>query len=134
MMYKWILISGASFTLVSVILGAFAAHGLKNRLDEHALSVFQTAVQYQMTHGIALILCGLFAFQIQQLQLLQAQSSSFWLNISAISFIVGIVFFSGSLYGLVLTSQKWLGPITPLGGLLFIVGWIGFIMAVIKQP
>jgi len=127
-MHKWILISGAGFALTSVVLGAFAAHGLKNRLDEYALGVFQTAVQYQMTHGIALILCGLFAFQLQQ-----SQYSLFWLNISAISFIVGIIFFSGSLYGLVLTGQKWLGPVTPLGGLLFIVGWIAFIIAVVKN-
>jgi len=133
-MHKWVLIIGAVFALTSVVLGAFAAHGLKSRLDEYALSVFQTAVQYQMTHGIALILCGLFAFQLQQLQLQQSESSFFWLNISAISFVVGIVFFSGSLYGLVLTGQKWLGPITPLGGLLFIVGWIAFIIAVVKNP
>ena len=128
-MYKWMLISGAGFALTSVVLGAFAAHGLKSRLDEYALGIFQTAAQYQMTHSIALILCGLFAFQLQQ----QSQTNSFWLNISAISFIAGMLFFSGSLYGLALTGQKWLGPITPLGGLLFIVGWISFVMAAVKS-
>lgn len=127
-MHKWMLISGALFTLTSVLLGAFAAHGLKNRLDEYALGVFQTAAQYQMTHGIGLILCGLFVFQLQQ-----NQSSSYWINISAISFTVGIVFFSGSLYGLALTGQKWLGPITPLGGLLFIFGWLSFVIAAVKS-
>ena len=128
-MHKWILISGAMFALTSVILGAFAAHGLKNRLDEYAVSVFQTAAQYQMTHGLGLILVGLFAFQIQQ----QPESNTLWISISAICFVIGILFFSGSLYGLALTGQKWLGPITPLGGLLFIVGWVSFIIAVIKS-
>lgn len=122
------LISGAGFALMSVVLGAFAAHGLKSRLDEYALSIFQTAAQYQMTHSLALIFCGLFAFQLQQ-----SQANPFWLNISAICFAVGILFFSGSLYGLALTGQKWLGPITPLGGLLFIIGWISFAVAVIKN-
>jgi len=128
-MHKWILVSGAMFALTSVILGAFAAHGLKNRLDEYAIGIFQTAAQYQMTHGLGLILIGLFAFQLQQ----QTGPNTLWVNISAISFILGILFFSGSLYGLALTGQKWLGPITPLGGLLFIVGWISFVISVIKN-
>ena len=127
-MHKWIIISGASFALTSVMLGAFAAHGLKNRLDDYALGIFQTAAQYQMTHGLALILCGLFAYQLNQ-----SQTSAFWINISAVCFIIGILFFSGSLYGLALTGQKWLGPITPIGGLLFILGWIGFVVAVVKS-
>ena len=127
-MHKWMLISGAILALTSVLLGAFAAHGLKNRLDEYALGIFQTAAQYQMTHSLGLILCGLFAFQLHQ-----SQSNSLWLNISAVSFIVGIMFFSGSLYGLALTGQKWLGPITPLGGLLLIFAWISFIVAAIKS-
>jgi len=131
-MHKWILICGAGLALLSVILGAFAAHGLKNKLDEYSLNVFQTAVQYQMVHGIALILCGLFAMQLKRLSVQGFDVGYLWVNISAISFIVGILLFSGSLYGLALTSQKWLGPITPLGGLLFIFGWIAFIVAATK--
>ena len=127
-MHKWMLISGALLALTSVLLGAFAAHGLKNRLDEYAIGIFQTAAQYQMTHSIGLILCGIYAFQMQQ-----NPSSSLWLNITALAFIIGIVFFSGSLYGLALTGQKWLGPITPIGGLLFILGWLSFVIAVIKS-
>lgn len=127
-MHKWMLASGAIFALTSVMLGAFAAHGLKNRLDDYALSIFQTAAQYQMTHSIALILCGLFAFQLQQ-----SQQHSFWLNIAAICFGVGILFFSGSLYGLAITGQKWLGPVTPLGGLFFIAGWFSFVVAAFKS-
>ncbi len=127
-MHKWMLLSGALFSLTSVILGAFAAHGLKNKIDETALGIFQTAATYQMTHGLALILCGLFAFQLQS-----NPNASSWINISAICFMVGIVFFSGSLYGLALTGQKWLGPITPLGGLLFIIGWVSFSISVLKS-
>jgi len=128
-MHKWILVSGAMFALTSVIIGAFAAHGLKNRLDEYAIGIVQTAAQYQMTHGLGLILVGLFAFQLQQ----QTEPNTLWVNISAICFVIGILFFSGSLYGLALTGQKWLGPITPLGGLFFIVGWISFVISVIKN-
>ena len=127
-MHKWMLLSGALFSLTSVILGAFAAHGLKNKIDEAAISIFQTAATYQMTHGLALILCGLFAFQLQS-----NPHTSYWINISAICFMVGILFFSGSLYGLALTGQKWLGPITPLGGLLFIIGWVSFSISVLKS-
>ena len=127
-MHKWMLVSGGAFALVSVILGAFAAHGLKSRIDEYSLSVFQTAVQYQVTHGVALILCGVFAWQLQQ-----SQVQSNWLNTASVFFALGIILFSGSLYGLALTGQKWLGPITPLGGLMFIVGWTSFIIAAVKS-
>ena len=128
-MHKWMLVSGAIFSLTSVMLGAFAAHGLKNRLEEYAIGIFQTAAQYQMTHGLGLILVGLFAFQLQQ----QAEPNFLWVKIAAICFTIGILFFSGSLYGLALTGQKWLGPITPIGGVLFIVGWIAFVVAVVKN-
>lgn len=122
------LLSGTFFTLTSVILGAFAAHGLKSRISEYSLNVFQTGTQYQMTHGIALILCGLFAYQLKQ-----TMTDAFWLQVSAICFVTGIVFFSGSLYGLALTSTKWLGPITPIGGLFFIIGWLCFAITVLKS-
>lgn len=129
-MNKWMLLSGALFSLTSVMLGAFAAHGLKNKIDETAIAIFQTAATYQMTHGLALVLCGLFAFQLNSHNI---QNSASWINYAAICFIVGILFFSGSLYGLALTGQKWLGPITPLGGLLFIAGWVCFSIAIIKN-
>ena len=127
-MHKWMMILGSLFAVTSVALGAFAAHGLKSKVDEYALGVFQTAAQYQMTHGIGLILCGLFAFQLKQ-----SNVELTWLKVAAVCFAFGILFFSGSLYGLALTSQKWLGPITPLGGLLFIIGWICFAVSVVKS-
>ena len=98
----------------AVILGAFGAHALKNRLDEYALGVFETAVQYHFYHSLALLAVGIIALQQPQTMLLK---SSGWL------FLLGIVVFSGSLYLLSVTGVRWLGAITPLGGLAFIAGW-----------
>jgi uncharacterized membrane protein YgdD (TMEM256/DUF423 family) len=100
--------------MLSVMLGAFGAHGLKNRLDEYALGVFHTAVQYQFYHCFALLVVGLIALNHPDSPLLR---SSGWL------FILGTVIFSGSLYLLAVTGQRWLGAVTPLGGLAFIAGW-----------
>jgi len=127
-MHQWMLMVGGFFALTSVLLGAFAAHGLKSRLDEYSIGIFQTASQYQMAHGIALILCGLLAFQLKQ-----SQIDTIWIKVAAILFTLGILFFSGSLYGLALTANKWLGPVTPIGGLFFILGWVSFIMAASKS-
>lgn len=128
-MHKWILVSGGTFALLSVIIGAFAAHGLKHRLDEYALGIIQIATQYQMSHALALLMCGIFSFQLKQ----QPTDQLFWLKLSAVCFTFGIIFFSGSLYALAITGQKWLGPITPFGGLLFILGWLSFIINAIKS-
>ena len=126
-MHKWMIITGALFSLTSVVLGAFAAHGLKNILPEVSITVFQTATQYQMFHGIALILCGIFSLQLQQ-----TKTNTYWLNVAAVCFLSGILFFSGSLYGLALSGPGWLGPITPVGGLLFIIGWASLALAAVK--
>lgn len=101
--------------LFSVGLGAFGAHALKNQLDEYALGVFQTAVQYQFYHTLALLAVGLLAIWHPQSGLLRA---------SGLAFIIGIVIFSGSLYILSLTGTRWLGAVTPLGGVCFMAGWI----------
>ena len=98
----------------AVILGAFGAHALKSRLDEYALGVFETAVQYHFYHSLTLLAVGIIALQQPQTMLLK---SSGWL------FLLGIVVFSGSLYLLSVTGVRWLGAITPLGGLAFIAGW-----------
>jgi uncharacterized membrane protein YgdD (TMEM256/DUF423 family) len=128
-MHKWIMIVGVFFSMFSVILGAFAAHALKERLTDYSLNVFQTGVQYQSIHGIALLLCGLFAVQLKY----QSEHTSTWITLAALLFILGIICFSGSLYGLALTSQKWFGPITPIGGVFFILGWICFLVAIVKS-
>lgn len=133
-MHKWILVTGASFSLLSVVLGAFAAHGLKAKLSDYALSVFQTGVQYQSLHGIALLFCGIYAFQLQLSSgQLDQNLATQWLHWTVYLFILGIVFFSGSLYALALTGQKWLGPITPIGGLFFILAWACLIVTFFKQ-
>ena len=105
----------ASFSgMLAVAFGAFGAHALKSRLTEHTLGVYQTAVQYHFYHSLALLAVGVIALSYPQTALLR---SSGWL------FVVGIVIFSGSLYLLSLSGLRWLGAITPLGGLAFIAGW-----------
>jgi uncharacterized membrane protein YgdD (TMEM256/DUF423 family) len=100
--------------MLAVAFGAFGAHALKSRLDEHALGVFQTAVQYHFYHSLALLAVGVIALSQPQTALLRS---------SGYLFIVGIVVFSGSLYLLSMSGLRWLGAITPLGGLAFIAGW-----------
>lgn len=108
----------AFFGLTSVVLGAFAAHGLKAKLAPNLLSAFETGVQYQMYHALALLLVVVLFRQAEQ-------SLYVW---AGIGFTLGIVLFSGSLYALALTGIKWFGPVTPLGGVCFIVGW-GLLLA-----
>jgi uncharacterized membrane protein YgdD (TMEM256/DUF423 family) len=110
----------------AVILGAFAAHTLKKTIPVEMLEAFTTGVHYQLIHSVALILCGLLLNQeaISDTQKYFARA--------AICFIIGIFCFSGSLYGLALTDSKWLGPVTPIGGTLFVVGWGMFVFASLK--
>lgn len=121
--------AGAGFSMLSVILGAFAAHGLKSRISEYSLGIFQTGVQYQSIHGIALLICGLFAFQLRT----QNEQVSTWIMLTSSLFILGIICFSGSLYGLALTGNTWFGPITPLGGLFLILGWACLVVSILKS-
>lgn len=104
---------GALGGFLSVAFGAFAAHGLKDKLSAYSLGVFQTAVQYQFWHSIALLFVGLL-FLVQPLEKL---------NLVTTFFTVGIVIFSGSLYLLALTGISKFGMITPLGGLNFLAAW-----------
>ncbi|HKI74707.1 MAG TPA: DUF423 domain-containing protein [Pseudomonadales bacterium] len=113
-MTRLIFIFGAASGLVSVVLGAFAAHGLRGTIDERLEHAFETGVHYQMMHSIVLIVVGL---------MIEHWGKHWALVWSSWSFALGIVMFSGSLYLLALTSMKWPGPVTPLGGLAFIVGW-----------
>jgi uncharacterized membrane protein YgdD (TMEM256/DUF423 family) len=112
---------GAAGGGVSVALGAFAAHGLKARLDPLALSTFQTGVTYQFFHSLALCLVAVWLRQLSKEPTLGDPEA-----IAGIAFVVGILLFSGSLYALSLGGPRWFGPITPLGGLAFIVGWLTF--------
>lgn len=119
-MIKLFLMAGSLFCMLSVVLGAFAAHGLKSRVSEYAIGVFKTAAEYQMVHGLALIAVAILI--------------KWGLNLTAAGwfFIAGTLLFSGSLYLLAITGWKWLGPITPLGGLCFIVGWLVILVQVAR--
>ncbi len=114
---------------LAVLLGAFGAHILKEKLSPDFLSVFETAVRYQFYHSIALFITGI----------LMRDSKSKFIRWAGIGFISGILFFSGSLFLIStheiigLTNYKWLGPITPLGGFCFVVGWI-FLFAGTRKP
>jgi uncharacterized membrane protein YgdD (TMEM256/DUF423 family) len=115
-----LVVSAALSGFLSVGLGAFAAHGLKSILSPYLLGVFETGVTYQFIHTLALLLCALFALHSR------AEKAQKAFHRAAICFIIGILFFSGSLYALALTGVKWFGPITPLGGVMFMIGW-GFL-------
>ena len=111
---------GSIACLIAVALGAFGAHGLKNMLDEYALQVWHTAVEYHFYHGLGLILIGMLADKFSGV------TTAGWIMLA------GIILFSGSLYLLSLTGTKILGAITPLGGLLFMIAWGWVAYAVIK--
>ncbi|MBL9075983.1 MAG: DUF423 domain-containing protein [Planctomycetes bacterium] len=101
----------AVFGGTAVALGAFAAHAMKAHYEPAALQTFETGVRYQMYHALALGLCA-------------ALAHAGWRTLlPAACFALGIALFSGSLYGLVLLDAKWLGPVTPIGGVSFLVGW-----------
>ncbi len=117
---------GGALAGVGVALGAFASHGLKKMLSPYLLEVFSIGVQYQFIHATAIILCG------GLLLLNLGEKAQKYFFIAAICFIIGIFCFSGSLYALALTGVKWFGPITPLGGFTFMLGWGLFVFAALQ--
>lgn len=104
---------GALSAGLGVAAGAFGAHALKDILDQHLLDVYEKATRYQMYHAFGMVLCGF--------------ARSFWRDAGAAKagwlFLAGTLLFSGSLYGVSLLGIRWLGAVTPVGGVLFIVGW-----------
>lgn len=118
-----ILISGAVFMALGVLLGAFGAHALKNSLSPEMLAVYKTGVEYQFYHALGLLLIGLIGFQVK----------SKYLRWSGLFITIGIILFSGSLYTLALTGIKAIGAITPVGGLSFVAGWISLAITIIKR-
>ncbi len=105
---------GAINAFIAVAGGAFAAHGLKHQISTDAIAVFHTAADYQMVHALGLLLLGLL-YKTEPVKSIK---------ISATLMLTGIVIFSGSLYILALSGQKWLGMITPIGGLCFLLAWL----------
>ena len=112
---KTFLVIGALAMALGVILGAFGAHGLKNKLTPDLLAVYQTGVEYHLYHALGLILVGVLINQFPQVSGLHTGG---WL------LLAGILIFSGSLYVLAITGLRWLGAITPIGGTAFIAGWV----------
>jgi uncharacterized membrane protein YgdD (TMEM256/DUF423 family) len=112
------------FGFVGVALGAFAAHGLKWTLQPDLFAVFETAVRYQMYHVFALCVAAWGWARWPH----KAFVAAGWL------FVIGIVIFSGSLYLLALTGMRWLGAITPLGGLAFLTGWLCLVVGTARAP
>ena len=109
---------------LAVSLGAFAAHALRDRLSPELLNTFQTGVQYHMYHALALFGIGLMMINFP---------ASNILRVSAYLMLAGLVFFSGSLYLLSITGIRWLGAITPIGGVFFLVAWAIIVWFAAKQ-
>ena len=123
------LVLGCVLAALAVLLGAFAAHGLKNYVSTDQIQTFQTGVRYQFYHAFGLICLGLIS--------LHTGTDHFKWSIISIS--LGVLFFSGSLYVIATTpihqiSTKLLGPITPIGGLFMIGGWILAIYQLLRIP
>jgi uncharacterized membrane protein YgdD (TMEM256/DUF423 family) len=128
-MHKGFLKTASIFGLISVALGAFAAHSLKQHISDYALGIFETGVRYQFYHVFALLVSGILYKDFQNK----------FIRLSGALFITGIILFSGSLYILtyikaaVVPGYNWVGAITPFGGLFFIVGWFFLFAGVFKK-
>ena len=119
----FLLLGGINAALV-VMLGAFGAHGLKTKLTAEMLVVYQTGVHYHLFHALGLLAVGLVATQI---------ADSVYLRWSGWLMLAGIILFSGSHYVLSVSGLRWLGMVTPFGGVAFIAAWIVFVIAVAKS-
>lgn len=122
-MNKTILLLASALLALAVILGAFGAHGLKEKLSEDLMQVYKTGVEYHFYHALGLLLIGVLANYMP----------SALINWSAICLTAGIVIFSGSLYVLAISGIRWLGAITPIGGLSLIAGWVLLFIATWKS-
>lgn len=121
---KLFLTLGAVLLAVAVALGAFGAHALKARLSAELLAVYHTAVQYHFYHALGLLMVGLIAMQLPASGLVRAAG---WLMLA------GIVLFSGSLYLLSASGMRWLGAVTPFGGMAFIGAWLVLALAAMRD-
>jgi uncharacterized membrane protein YgdD (TMEM256/DUF423 family) len=106
---------GCAAAAVAIVFGAFGAHALRDRLGPQILAIYETGVRYQIYHAFALLIVGV---------LRGSMARSPWIDAAGWLFTIGIVIFSGSLYLLSISGARWLGAITPAGGLAFIGGWV----------
>ena len=113
---------GSVSALLAVAAGAFGAHGLRSRLSDELLAAFETGARYQMYHALALLAV--------------AWAHARWpggaVSVAGWLFVAGTVVFSGSLYLLALTGQRWLGAVTPVGGVAFLLGWLALATGVLR--
>jgi uncharacterized membrane protein YgdD (TMEM256/DUF423 family) len=134
--YKIWLVTGAVLGCLAVVFGAFGAHGLESALKQPAilqelgeqqiaakLANWETAARYQMYHALALLGVGF----------LTARRCTWAVNLAGVTFTLGVLIFSGCLYGLVLSGQRWLGAVVPIGGTLLIVGWVCLLVAAFQH-
>jgi uncharacterized membrane protein YgdD (TMEM256/DUF423 family) len=128
-MHKSFLKTAAILGALSVALGAFAAHALKEKISDYAVNIFETGVRYQFYHVFALLAAGI----------LYKEFHNKFIRWSGLLFLAGIILFSGSLYlltyikGAVMPGYSWVGAITPIGGLAFILGWIFLYIGCFKK-
>ena len=113
-MHRKLLFLGALSGFIGVAAGAFGAHGLQERLSAELLAVYETGVRYELVHALALVLAGLAEDRWPGI----GWGRAGWM------FVAGTVLFSGSLFALALTGARWLGAVTPFGGLCFLAGWV----------
>jgi uncharacterized membrane protein YgdD (TMEM256/DUF423 family) len=123
-MGKLFIVVGALLGGLSVLMGAFAAHSLRSVLLPSTLALVETGARYQMYHALALFGVGLMSLWQKESNLSLATAGS--------CFIAGVLGFSGSLYGLALVGAPWLGPVTPIGGLLLVAGWGAVAIAALR--
>jgi uncharacterized membrane protein YgdD (TMEM256/DUF423 family) len=116
---------GAGLAFLAVALGAFGAHALKTKLSADMLAVYQTGVQYHITHALALLVVASLSEKLDN------KKTVLWVGRLMVA---GIILFSGSLYLLALTGVKVLGAITPLGGICFLTAWAMLAMAAVRSP
>ncbi len=127
-MHKGFLKTAAVFGALSVILGAFGAHALKDTISDHAIAIFETGVRYQFFHALALLMVAV----------LYKELGGILLKWTGGLFITGMIIFSGSLYiltmltALVSPDYKWIGAITPIGGMCLITGWLTMFIRFMK--
>ena len=116
-------VTGVAFSGLGVLLGAFGAHGLRDRLATDMLVVYETGVRYHLYHAFALVVAAWAASRWPN----EWTGSAGWL------FVAGIVLFSGSLYLLAMTGVRWLGAITPIGGICFLAGWTALAVGAVRS-
>lgn len=135
-MYKSIQFRGVVFAGIAVLLGAFGAHALKALIPVDRLQIFETGVRYQFLHALSLIALSLSLANAKKLE--HSAIAAKWMQRAALTMTIGIILFSGSLYILAISNLlpfsigNFIGPITPIGGLFFMTGWICWGIAIIR--